>query len=67
METISKKQWSKYKMLVVKGQQMASNIFTLQNPQSLSLLATEAMRHTISVNMQIIGVGYYLPLYCLSY
>ena len=55
METISKKQWSKYQMLVVEGQQMAGGILTLWNPHSLNLLAVEATRHTLSVNMQIIG------------
>jgi exonuclease III len=55
METISKKQWSKYKMLVVEGQQMAGGIFTLWNPQVMNLLAVEATRHTLLVNMKIIG------------
>ena len=55
METISKKQWSKYKMLVVEGQQMAGSILTLWNPKSLNLLVAEVTRHTLSVNMQIIG------------
>jgi hypothetical protein len=55
METISKKQWSKYKMLVVESQQMVGGILTLWNPHSVSLLAAEATRHNISVNMQIIG------------
>jgi exonuclease III len=55
METINKKQWSKYKMLVVEGQQMAGGILTLWNPQVMNLLAVEATRHTLSVNMQIIG------------
>ena len=55
METINKKQWRKYKMLVVEGQQMAGSILTLWNPQVMNLLAVEATRHTLSVNMQIIG------------
>jgi exonuclease III len=55
IETISKKQWSKYKTLVVEGQQMAGGILTLWKPQSLNLLAAEATRHTLSVNMQITG------------
>jgi exonuclease III len=55
MEIISKKQWSKYKMLVVESQQTAGGILTLWNPQSVNLLAAEATRHTLSVNMQIIG------------
>jgi hypothetical protein len=55
METISKKHWSKYKMLAVKSQQMAEVILTLWNPQSVNLLAAEATRHTLSINMQIIG------------
>jgi exonuclease III len=55
METISKKQWRKFQMLDVEGQQMAGSILTLWNPHSLNLLAIEAMRHTLSVNMQIIG------------
>jgi hypothetical protein len=42
-------------MLAIEGQQMASDILTLWNPQSLNLLAIEATRHTLSVNMQIIG------------
>jgi exonuclease III len=54
-ETISKKQWRKYNMLVVEGQNMAGGILTLWNPQSLNLLVAKAMRHTLSVNMQIIG------------
>jgi exonuclease III len=55
MEIISKKQWSKYKMLVVESQQVAGGILTLWNPQLVNLLAAEAMRHTLSVNMKIIG------------
>jgi exonuclease III len=55
MEIISKKQWSKYKMLVVESQQMTGGILTLWKPQSVNLLAAEATRHTLSVNMQIIG------------
>jgi exonuclease III len=55
METISKKQWSNYKTLVVEGQRMAGGILTLWNPQVMNLLATEATRHTLSINMQIIG------------
>jgi exonuclease III len=55
METINKKQWSKYKMVVVEGQQMAGGILTLWNPQVMSLIAAEATRHTLSVSMQIIG------------
>jgi hypothetical protein len=55
METISKKQWSKYKMLVVEGQQMVGGILTLWNPQVMNLIVVEATRHTLSVNMQIIG------------
>jgi exonuclease III len=55
METINEKQWSKYKALVVEGQQMAGGILTLWNPQVMNLLAVEATRHTLSVNMQIIG------------
>jgi exonuclease III len=55
METISKKQWSKYKTLVVEGQQMAGGILTLWNLQVMNLLVVEATRHTLSVNMQIIG------------
>jgi hypothetical protein len=55
METINKKQWSKYKMLVFEGQHMAYGILTLWNPQSMNLLAVEATRHTLSANMQIIG------------
>ena len=55
METISKNQWSKYKMLAIEGQHMAGDILTLWNPQSLNLLAAKATRHKLSVNMQIIG------------
>jgi exonuclease III len=55
METINKKQWNKYKTLVVEGQQMTGGILTLWNPQVMNLLASEATRHTLSVNMQIIG------------
>ena len=55
METIIKKQWSKYKMLVVEGQRMAGSILTLWNPQVMNLLAAEATRYTLSVSMQIIG------------
>jgi exonuclease III len=55
METISKKQWSKYKMLVVKGQQMEGGILTLWNSQMMNLIVAEATKHTLSVNMQIIG------------
>ena len=42
-------------MLVVEGQQMVGGILTLWNPQSMNLLVVEATRHTLSVNMQIIG------------
>ena len=42
-------------MLVFEEQQMARSILTLWNPQVLNLLAAEATRHTLSVNMQIIG------------
>jgi hypothetical protein len=55
METISKKQWSKYKVLAIEGQHMAGGILTLWNPHSLTLLAVEAMRHALSVNMQTTG------------
>ena len=55
METINKKQWSKYKMLVVKGQHMVGGILTFWNSQVMNLLASEATRHTLSVNVQIIG------------
>jgi exonuclease III len=55
METINKQQWSKYKMVVVGGHQMAGGILTLWNPQVLSLIAAEATRHTLTVSMQIIG------------
>ena len=55
METIGKKNWSKYKILVFKGQQMAGGILTLWNSQVMNLIAVEATRHTLSVNMQIIG------------
>jgi hypothetical protein len=55
METISKKQQSKYKMLDVESQQMMGSILTLWNPQLVNLLAAKATRHTLSVNMQIIG------------
>jgi exonuclease III len=55
MEIISKKHWSKYKTLVVEGQQMAGGILTLWNPQVINLLAVEATRYTLSVSMQIIG------------
>jgi hypothetical protein len=55
METINKKQWSKYKMLVVEGQHMAGGILTLWNPQVMNLVAFEATRYTLSVNMKIIG------------
>jgi exonuclease III len=55
MEIINKKQWSKYTMLVVEGQQMARSILTLWNPQVTNLLTAKATRHTLSVNMQSIG------------
>jgi hypothetical protein len=55
METINKNQWNKYKMLVVEGQQMEGSILTLWNPQSMNLLVAKSMRHTLSVNMKIIG------------
>ena len=55
MKTISKKQCSKYKMLVVEGKQMAGGILTLWNPQVMNILAAEATGHTLSVNMKIIG------------
>jgi exonuclease III len=55
METISKKQWIKYNMLVVEIQHMTRGILTLWNPQSVNLLTAEATRHTFSVNMKIIG------------
>jgi hypothetical protein len=55
MESISKKQWIKYNILAFEGQWMVGVILTLWNPQSMNLLAIEAMRHTLSVNMQIIG------------
>ena len=42
-------------MLVVERQQTAGGILTLWNPQSMNLLAAEATRNTLSVNMQIIG------------
>jgi hypothetical protein len=42
-------------MLVVEGQQMVGGILTLWNPQVMNLLAFEATRYTLSVNMQIIG------------
>jgi hypothetical protein len=42
-------------MFVFEGLQMAGGILTLWNPQSLNLLAAKATRHTLSVNMQIIG------------
>jgi hypothetical protein len=42
-------------MFVVESQQMAGGIVTLWNPQSMNLLAAEATRHTLFVNMQIIG------------
>jgi exonuclease III len=32
METINKKQWRKYNILVVEGQHMAGDILTLWNP-----------------------------------
>jgi exonuclease III len=55
IEKISKKQWSEYNVLVVEGQQMVGSILTLWNPHSLTVLAAKEMRHTLSVNMQIIG------------
>jgi hypothetical protein len=55
METFIKKQWSKYNTLAIEGQHMVSSILTLWNPQVMNLLAVEATRHTLSVNMQIIG------------
>jgi exonuclease III len=55
METINKKQWSKYKMLVVEGQYMAEGILTFWNSQVMNLLEAKATRYTLSVNMQIIG------------
>jgi exonuclease III len=55
MEIISKKQWSKYKISVVEIQQMAGGILTLWNPHSENLLEAKARRHTLFVNMQIIG------------
>ena len=42
-------------MVVVEGQQMAGGILTLWNSQVMNLIAVEATRHTLSVNMQIIG------------
>ena len=42
-------------MLVVKGQQMEGGILTLWNSQVMNLIATEATKHTLSVNNQIIG------------
>jgi hypothetical protein len=42
-------------MLIVEGQQMVDGILTLWNPQVMNLLAVEATRHTLPVNMQIIG------------
>jgi hypothetical protein len=55
METISKKHWRKYNMLVVERQQTAGGIITLWNPQSVNLLAAEATRNTLTANMKIIG------------
>jgi exonuclease III len=55
METIDKKQWSKYKMVVVRGHQMEGGIITLWNPQVLHLIVVKATRHTLTVSMQIIG------------
>jgi hypothetical protein len=34
---------------------MNGGILTLWNPQVMNLIASEATRHTLSVNMQIIG------------
>ena len=34
---------------------MVGGILTLWNPQVMNLITTEATRHTLSVNMQIIG------------
>jgi hypothetical protein len=42
-------------MLVVEGQQMAGGILTLWNSQVMNLIVVEATRHTLSVNMKIIG------------
>jgi hypothetical protein len=42
-------------MLVFERQQAAGGILTLWNPQSVNLLAEEAMRNTLFVNMKIIG------------
>jgi exonuclease III len=55
METINKKQWSKYMMLVFEGHKMAGGILTLWNSQVMNLITAEATRHTLSINMQIIG------------
>jgi exonuclease III len=55
METISQQQWRKYKMVAIRGHQMAGGILTLWNPQVLSLIAAEATRHTLTVCMQLIG------------
>jgi hypothetical protein len=55
METNNKKQWRKYKMLVVEGQQMAGGILTLWNSQVMNLIAAVATRHTLFANMKIIG------------
>ena len=55
METMHKKQWNKYKMLAFEGKQMEGGILTLWNPQVMNLIAVEATRNKLSVNMQIIG------------
>ena len=47
MEMISKKQWSKNKMVVVEGQQMAGGILTLWNSQVMNLIVVEAARNTL--------------------
>jgi hypothetical protein len=55
MEIISKKYWSKYKLLTVESQNTLGGILTLWNPQSMNLLFAEATRHTLSVKMKVIG------------
>ena len=47
METIGKKIWSKYKMVVVEGQQMAGGILTLWNSQVMNLIVAESTRNTL--------------------
>jgi exonuclease III len=55
MAQISKKNWNIYKVLDIYSQNVVGGILTLWNPQKVELLLTEAIKHYMSVIMQVIG------------